>query len=201
MRSSANHHGDRPADPDGLSSLGLPWPIGTSTTVKWISEGTVADGTIATAIPPLFPAYATILEPDYDAVGDRDHERAVVDALATRGTTQWWLGYLDTGAHDVVFPQADRVLLYWGWSYVLIQAGPEQAFSWRGSLPDLIFPLDRSWLFSMLWDDGWTCVGGPTTLIDALVADPSITHAWFGAVRTPLHPVTSRADLAQESRS
>jgi len=61
--------------------------------------------------------------------------------------------------------------MYWEWPYVLVQAGPDQALTWRGILPDLIFPLDRSWLFSMLWDDEWTCVGGPTTLIDSLASD------------------------------
>jgi len=59
----------------------------------------------------------------------------------------------------------------WDWSYVLVQVGPEDAINWRGMLPDLIFPLDRSWLLSMLWDDGWTCIGGPTTLVDGLATD------------------------------
>lgn len=73
-----------------------------------------------------------------------------------------------------MFPRAERVSTYWDWSYVLIQAGPDQALTWRGTLPDLIFPLDRSWLFTMLWDGDWTCIGGPTTLVDALAADPLI---------------------------
>jgi hypothetical protein len=65
---------------------------------------------------------------------------------------------------------------------VLIQAGPAQAASWRtntprvsawrGALPELIFPLDRSWLASTLWDDDWRCIGGPVALIEALVDDP-----------------------------
>jgi hypothetical protein len=50
------------------------------------------------------------------------------------------------------------VTLYSGWGYVLIEAGPEQAGRWReddhwkGVLPDLMFPADRSWLLSTLWD-------------------------------------------------
>jgi hypothetical protein len=91
----------------------------------------------------------------------------------------WWLGYLDTGAHDVVFPAAPRVELYWGWPYVLVQAGPAQALTWRtghlrdgaGALPDLIFPQDRSWLATALWDDGWTTFGGPAALVQALLRD------------------------------
>lgn len=174
-RSSSGSIRGRTTEPGALAPSGLAWPIGTSTTVKWITDGTVADGTIATAIPPMFPAYATISEPDDDSQIDiRDHERAVVGCLAAHGTSAWWLGYLDTGAHDIVFPHVARVSMYWDWPYVLVQAGPDQAFTWRGILPDLIFPLDRSWLFSMLWDDGWTCFGGPTSLVDALASDPLI---------------------------
>lgn len=165
----------RVALPGAADAAGRSWPIGDAATVQWITDGVVSDGTITTAIPPLFAAYATFVEPDDgDPVDVTDHERAVVEQLAEHGSTQWWLGYLDTGAHDVVFPQAERVPMYWDWSYVLVQAGPEEALTWRGMLPDLIFPLDRSWLLSMLWDDGWTCVGGPTTLVEALAADPLI---------------------------
>lgn len=76
---------------------------------------------------------------------------------------------------------APRVSLYWNWPYVLVQAGPEQALAWRtgghirhphGALPDLFFPADRSWLVSALWDDTWTCVGGPAPLIHTLERDP-----------------------------
>jgi hypothetical protein len=90
------------------------------------------------------------------------------------------VAYLDTGAHDIVFPLAPKVSLYWDWHYVLVEAGPEQALSWRtghmrsglGSLPDLFFPADRSWLVSALWDDTWTCIGGPEPLINTLQHNP-----------------------------
>jgi hypothetical protein len=39
----------------------------------------------------------------------------------------WWLGYLDTGASDVVFPYAPRATVYYAYGYVLIEAGPDQA--------------------------------------------------------------------------
>jgi quercetin dioxygenase-like cupin family protein len=93
----------------------------------------------------------------------------------------WWLGYLDTGADDVVFPDAPMVTVYQNWRYVLVQAGPEQALSWRhsdtgtfwmGALPNLMFPADRSWLVSTLWDDDWMCVGGRAALIDSCLAHP-----------------------------
>ena len=44
----------------------------------------------------------------------------------------------------------------------------------EGSLPDLFFPADRSWLVSALWDDGWTCIGGPTALIERLGRQPLV---------------------------
>jgi hypothetical protein len=70
----------------------------------------------------------------------------------TAADQPWWLGYLDTGSHDVVFNNAPKVTLYAGWQYVLVEAGPKQADTWRtghprssrGTLPDLIFPADRS---------------------------------------------------------
>ncbi|OCB17881.1 hypothetical protein A5689_23985 [Mycobacterium intracellulare subsp. yongonense] len=73
--------------------------------------------------------------------------------------------------------------LYANWPYVLVQAGPEQAARWRSDdlwssrsprLPDLIFPADRTWLVSTLWDDDWTCVGGPAPLIDGFLSDPAL---------------------------
>jgi hypothetical protein len=63
---------------------------------------------------------------------------------------------------------------------VLVEAGPEQALNWRdrehwkGPLPDLMFPTNRAWLVSTLWDDDWTCIGGSQALIDALSAHSSL---------------------------
>ena len=63
--------------------------------------------------------------------------------------------------------------------YVFVLAGPQQARtwrsnhglrSWRGALPDVMFPEDRNLPVSYLWDDEWRCVGGPSDLVKALVA-------------------------------
>ena len=156
------------------------WQIGTIHEVGWIAEGTTPGISITAAIPPIFEAYATCYEPD--GVTIIAHERALVERLAEVASDQlWWLGYLDTGAHSVVFEHAPKVLLYWNWPYVLVAAGPTQALSWRtghmrgaGVLPDLFFPEDRSWLVSALWDDTWTCIGGPDALIEVLRKDPLI---------------------------
>jgi hypothetical protein len=97
------------------------------------------------------------------------------------GGEPWWLGYLDTGADDIVFPDAPMVTLYSGWQYVLIEAGPRQAATWRQSdawtfcksaLPNLMFPADRSWLLSTLWDDAWSCIGGSPALVASLLGQP-----------------------------
>jgi hypothetical protein len=172
---------------DGLvmvSKDGRDWPIGTIRDVDWIVNGTTEGPSITVAIPPVFEAYATFYEPD--GVSIAAHERAVAKRLVEFTPDQpWWLGYLDTGAHSVVFDDAPRVSLYWDWRYVLVAAGPEEALTWRtghmraeyGVLPDLFFPEDRSWLVSALWDDTWTCIGGPETLIEALHDDPQV-QAW-----------------------
>jgi len=138
---------------------GRSWRIGDASDVAWIAAGTSTGLSITSAIPPVFEAYATIALPEL-VENYPEHERAVLGLLAAQSAGQpWWLGYLDTGADDVVFPDAPMVTLYSDWHYVLVKAGPDQvatlrtAPSWRGALPDLIFPADRSWLLSMLWDD------------------------------------------------
>jgi hypothetical protein len=153
---------------------GRAWRIGTQAEVAWIVNGTSTGLTIAAAIPPVFESYATIVLPDSDA-GQEAHDRAVLALLSKYSAGQpWWLGYLDTGNADIVFRRAPKVTLYTGWHYVLVEAGPEQAARWRqrefgsrwkGVLPDVLFPADRSWLVSTLWDDDWTCAGGPAGLV------------------------------------
>ena len=75
--------------------------------------------------------------------------------------------------------------LYTGWRYVLVQAGPSQAATWRhgdeksfwkGALPNLMFPADRSWLVSTQWDDNWTCIGGSAELVTRFLRHPDL-HA------------------------
>jgi len=156
------------------------WQIGDSKTVAWIATSRRNDRTIATAIPPIYDAYATVVTPESDA-DKQVSDEALLDSLrACTPRLAWWLGYLETGVADVIFPSAPRTQLYWGWPYVLVKAGPDQARSWRtnadatpwhSAIPELIFPLDRSWLVSALWDDDWKCVGGPASLIETILGD------------------------------
>jgi hypothetical protein len=111
------------------------------------------------------------------------HDRAVLALLERHASPQpWWLGYLETGASDIIFDDAPRVRPYAvDWRYVLVEAYPKQAATWRGTtgdevswkgteLPDVIFPQDRSWLLSTLWDDDWSCIGGPQALLPSCSA-------------------------------
>ena len=89
--------------------------------------------------------------------------------------------------------------LYWAWPYVLIEAGPEQALTWRtghmrgeGSLPDLFFPADRSWFVSALWDDLWTDIGGTAALIGALHRNPLVNARPVGPDEDALPPGLTR---------
>ena len=156
------------------------WRVGGQSEVSWIRDHTTPGLAITSAIPPVFDAYVTVVIPDDDAKR-LTGESALLRVLKEHTPAQpWWLGYLDSGAHDVVFDDAWKILLYSGWSYVLVEAGPSQAGSWRaddpwrGRLPDLIFPADRNWLVSLLWDDDWRCLGGPSELIEAVLAEPAL---------------------------
>ena len=41
-------------------------------------------------------------------------------------------------------------------------------------MPDMIFPTDRTWLLSTLWDDDWRCLGGPRDLVQQIVDEPRL---------------------------
>ncbi len=160
---------------------GREWCLGSNAVVGWINDGTSAGGTITSAIPPVFASYCTVELP---ATNDRAelarHEQAVIELLTAQTLQQpWWLGYLDTGASDVVFPYAARTTAYYGYGYVLVEAGPRQAARWREEgwswvLPELMFPADRSWLVSTMWDDGWSSIGGSDQLVDGFLNDATL---------------------------
>jgi hypothetical protein len=167
---------------------GVAWRIGSEPDIRWIREGTEVGLEITAAIPPVFAHYATLVQPSEpgmarDVRRERQQDLALVELLRRHTRRQpWWLGYLDTGASDIVFWDAPKVMLYTGWWYVLIEAGPDQAAAWRpppggrsnwksSELPDLMFPEDHAWLVSTLWDDDWSCLGGPEALIADLLQD------------------------------
>ncbi len=168
-------------DGDHVSRDGRQWRLGTASDVTFITDATVARTAIGFTIPPIYAAYCKVEIPRWSKASELvDHEQSVM-SLLTKATEEqpWWLGYLDTGAHDVVFPFAPRTVPFYGHGYVLVQAGPHQAANWREegwnwALPDLMFPADRSWLTSTGWDDTWTCVGGREELISSFLTHPTL---------------------------
>jgi hypothetical protein len=90
-------------------------------------------------------------------------------------------------------------------AYVLAQAGPHEARTWRSdegcwftALPEMMFPADTSWLVSSLWDDAWACIGGSAELIAALLGesqlraaaertDPSVADMWPTSLPEVMH--------------
>jgi hypothetical protein len=166
---------------------GRTWRIGGEADVAWIRENTAVSFAITSAIPPVFEAYATLELPCDDGWQDLDrHSADVLAVLSGHSAGQrWWIGYLDTGNSDIVFDDVRKVRPGSNGSaqYVLVEAGPEQARTWReggehwkSPMPDLMFPADRSWLVSTLWDDDWTCIGGSRGLVDAFLAHPDLRH-------------------------
>jgi hypothetical protein len=113
----------------------------------------------------------------------------------------------------MVFPYS------YGWRYVLVAAGPDEAIHWRETeygwstaIPDLIFPADRSWLLTTLWDDDWSCTRGKRTAGEqspqTCAARP--THpgsdgraggdaAWSRAVLTPPQARPSSGETVAQS--
>src|ERR1700722_18446625 len=161
---------------------GRAWRIGAEADVAWIRENTEVSFAITSAVPPVFEAYVTLELPGsgehHSPVPREDSGSYYDDVLAVlsgqSSARPWWLGYLETGSSDIVFYDAPKVRpgTNDAW-YVLVEAGPQQAAVWRdpehhwkGPLPDMMFPADRTWLVSTLWDDDWTCIGGSRALVD-----------------------------------
>ena len=113
---------------------GRAWRLGADADAAWINDRTSAGNTITSAIPPIFASYCTLELPEANDPAElARHEQAVIELLIEQTPEQdpWWLGYLDTGASDVVFPFAPRTTVYSGYGYVLVEAGPQQAAGWR----------------------------------------------------------------------
>jgi hypothetical protein len=88
---------------------GTAWCIGSGRDIQWIRDGTEPGRQVTAAIPPAFADYATLaLGGEADLSRDVHQERcqdlALVELLRRHTRQQsWWLGYLDTGASDIVF--------------------------------------------------------------------------------------------------
>src|SRR3981081_538069 len=129
--------GERPAADVMRPRDGSTWQIGTAAEVAWIAGGTSGVLEIPSPLPPVFPAYATIVVPEPEVPDEqRARDRALLDVLGRHAPQErWWLGYLETGGSDGVFADAPRVTMYADWRYVLVSAGQEQAARWRSTDP------------------------------------------------------------------
>jgi hypothetical protein len=185
-------------DPDAdvwRSRDGRAWRIGGRAEIAWVAQDTKVGLAITSAIPPLFEAYATLEHPpgsgEPEAIRSalKEWDPLVAGAIGVlsehTAAPHWWLGFLDYGpSANIIFNDVRKVGLYANPDcYVLVEAGPEQAATWRKDeehgkevLPDLMFPADRAWLFSTLWDDDWTCIGGTRELVDAFLNHPDLRH-------------------------
>jgi hypothetical protein len=158
-------------DPDAVPAVapGAPDPPGGSPVVDWITRSTRRDRTVISAIPLGFVRYATVVVPEDDAAKTRA-DAALVEVLQAHTPEQpWWLGYLDTGVADLVDPDAPEGV---GVRRIgptcccrAVAACPDRAKQRRQHAlaqrpAELVFPADRSWLVSTMWDDDWRCVGG-----------------------------------------
>jgi hypothetical protein len=109
---------------------GIAWRIGGERDLQWIRGATGVARQITAAIRPVFADHATLVHPGASAFPrdvreERQWDLALVEVLRRHAQLlPWWLGYLDTGASDIVFWDTPTVTLYTGWHDVLIEAGP-----------------------------------------------------------------------------
>jgi len=164
---------------------GRRWLLGSAADVAWIEGAIDFSASLVTEVPPVFAAYCRLELPDDAPDAQARHDKAIVELLsADSGPQPWWLGYLEYGSRIArVFGDTPRTRLF-GWDFVLVQAGAEQALGWRsssapdldwkGALPDLIFHADHSWMLFTSWDDRWSGIGGPEELIARITRDPEV---------------------------
>ena len=124
--------------------------------VAWIRQNTFVGDTIRSAVPSGFDVYGLL-----DLDEDRATEDVLLQAVAPEDDAELIAGWLARGRCKPR-PGDDHVL-YSGWRYRLravdaaaLRGLPAQG---EGGFPDLLFPLDRSWVVSLLWDDSWRSIG------------------------------------------
>lgn len=163
---------------------GKRWVIGGSADVAWLAGPVDHAADQISLVPPAFASYCQLDLPDGAPGSQVRHDNALVSMLSgAPAAREWWLGYLEYGIGiDLPFDDAPRTNLF-SWNYVLVQAGAEQALNWRasespiawkGALPDLIFPVDRSWVLITDWDARWSGIGGPDDLVRSLLDHPEL---------------------------
>lgn len=125
--------------------------------VDWLRLNNGAAGTLGYAIPGYFAVYGAMNLPDEIAAT----EDRLLDALAPESGEELIAGWIDRGPWPP--PAGDEHVIYWDWKYRLrrVQSSDLRGLPGEGErcFPDLLFPINRSWLVSMLWDDSWRSIG------------------------------------------
>lgn len=136
--------------------------------ISWIRHDGAAFGTLQYAIPGGFEAYG-VLDLPQDIVPIED---ALLSTLGVSPADQVLAGWIDRGPWPA--PAGDEHVLYTGWKYRLRRVPASELSGLPtegvGSFPDLLFPPDRSWLVSLLWDDSWRSIGTSQTTADRLAS-------------------------------
>ena len=137
---------------------------------------------VTTAIPPVFEAYAPSTRRGCRLPTPTNAPWST-SLVACTPDQPWWLGSRHRRPRRRLSARSRGCPSTGTGPIVLVEAGPEQALGRRvrsharrrtGSLPDLFFPADRSWLVSALWDDIWTDIGASAAILAALRRNPLV---------------------------
>ncbi|WP_133767040.1 hypothetical protein [Amnibacterium kyonggiense] len=135
--------------------------------VAWIRRATAVGGTLRSAIPGGFDVYGLL-----DVSEARPTEDALLRAVAPEPSTELIAGWIDRGPYPP--HPGDEHVLYSGWRYRFQRIESACLFGLpaegEGGFPDLLFPDDRSWLISLLWDDSWRSVGASHEVADRITS-------------------------------
>ena len=137
--------------------------------VNWIRQESALAETLTYAIPDRYEAYGVLdLPREIGPVED-----GLLDALTARPTGLLIAGWIDRGPWPP--STGDEHVLYTGWRYRLRRVAESELrglpTEGEGSFPDLLFPQDRSWLVSLLWDDSWRSIGASQAIATRLTQD------------------------------
>jgi hypothetical protein len=130
----------------------------TDEDVAWIRDGTSVSRTIRSAIPDGYDVDGLV---DLVEDGGRTESR-LLTALGIAADEELVAGWID---RDGLMTEAgDEHLLYATWRYrirIVRTAELEGRLhpDVHDDFPDLLFPRDRAWLVSTLWDDTWRSIG------------------------------------------
>lgn len=125
--------------------------------ISWLRGSEGRAETLGYAIPPRFEVYGALdLSEEH-----RPNEDSLLEALVPDPQTPLIAGWIDRGPWPP--PSGDEFHLYWNWPYRIRRVALKELVGLPSEgeegFPDLLFPLDHTWLVSLLWDDAWRSIG------------------------------------------